>query len=85
MAGDAAATTDQWRGVLRRHSGRPTLWRAYLAFRRSDFAAFTARRLRHLHDDALDVRCRPPVHNLCSFLLCVRCFINVPHFGRKQQ
>lgn len=53
--GDHEHAADRWRAVLRKHSGRPALWRAYLAFRRSDFGSFTARKLRHLHDDAMDV------------------------------
>ncbi len=53
--GDHEQAADRWRAVLRKHSGRPALWRAYLAFRRSDFGSFTARKLRHLHDDAMDV------------------------------
>jgi hypothetical protein len=43
--------------VLRAHPGRPALWRGYLAFRQTHFASFTARKLRHLHDDAMDVSC----------------------------
>jgi NRDE-2, necessary for RNA interference len=54
--GDFDQAADRWRDVLRAYPGRPALWRAYLAFRQTHFASFTARKLRHLHDDAMDVR-----------------------------
>lgn len=54
--GDFDQAADRWRDVLRALPGRPALWRAYLAFRQTHFASFTARKLRHLHDDAMDVR-----------------------------
>ena len=54
--GDFDQAADRWRDVLRAYPGRPALWRAYLAFRQTHFASFSARKLRHLHDDAMDVR-----------------------------
>jgi NRDE-2, necessary for RNA interference len=61
--GDFDQAADRWRDVLRAYPGRPALWRNYLAFRQTHFASFTARKLRHLHDDAMDVSC-----TLCSEL-----------------
>ena len=53
--GDFDRAADRWRDVLRAYPGRPALWRGYLAFRQTHFASFSARKLRHLHDDAMDV------------------------------
>ena len=64
------AATQEWRSVLRRHSGRPALWHAYLVFRRTDFSSYTTQRMRHLHDDALDVI------NRLSLLATQNCYIN---------